>query len=67
MNGWYAGNIVFGGLIGILIVDPATGAMWDIKENNIVMDLSATAIREEDPAILPDEAVLREEKEKVSL
>ena len=25
---WYIGNIVFGGLIGFLIVDPATGAMW---------------------------------------
>lgn len=29
VNGWYiAGNIVFGGLIGWLIVDPITGAMW---------------------------------------
>lgn len=27
MDGWYIGNILFGGLIGILIVDPATGAM----------------------------------------
>src|SRR5262245_56247232 len=26
LNGWYFGNIVFGGLIGLLIVDPATGA-----------------------------------------
>lgn len=28
LNGWYLGNILFGGLIGILIVDPLTGAMW---------------------------------------
>lgn len=34
MNGWYLGNIVFGGLIGILIVDPATGAMWSLPERN---------------------------------
>ncbi len=30
LDGWYIGNIVFGGLIGILIVDPATGAMWKL-------------------------------------
>ena len=31
IDGWYFGNILFGGLIGILIVDPATGAMWKIE------------------------------------
>ena len=30
LDGWYFGNILFGGLIGMLIVDPATGAMWRI-------------------------------------
>lgn len=30
MDGWYIGNIIFGGLIGFLIVDPATGAMWKL-------------------------------------
>jgi hypothetical protein len=28
LNGWYVGNVVFGGLIGVFIVDPMTGAMW---------------------------------------
>ena len=32
MDGWYLGNILIGGLIGILIVDPATGAMWKLPE-----------------------------------
>ncbi len=36
LNGWYAGNIVFGGLIGLLIVDPATGAMWRLDETLVV-------------------------------
>jgi hypothetical protein len=27
LNGWYIGNILFGGVIGLLIVDPASGAM----------------------------------------
>ncbi|MCX2802512.1 hypothetical protein Q2E61_00380 [Microbulbifer thermotolerans] len=33
MDGWYIGNILFGGLIGMLIVDPATGAMWKLPES----------------------------------
>lgn len=31
LDGWYFGNIFFGGLIGMLIVDPATGAMWKLE------------------------------------
>lgn len=30
LSGWYFGNILFGGLIGILIVDPITGKMWKL-------------------------------------
>ena len=30
LDGWYFGNILFGGLIGLLIVDPATGGMYKI-------------------------------------
>ena len=29
-DGWYIGNLLFGGLIGMLIVDPATGAMYNL-------------------------------------
>ncbi len=32
IDGWYFGNILFGGLIGLLIIDPATGAMWKLPE-----------------------------------
>jgi hypothetical protein len=32
LNGWYIGNIIFGGLIGMLLVDPATGAMYAMPE-----------------------------------
>ena len=32
LDGWYFGNILLGGLIGMLIVDPATGAMWKLPE-----------------------------------
>lgn len=33
-NAWYIGNIVFGGLIGI-IVDPITGAIYKLKPEEI--------------------------------
>lgn len=43
LDGWYIGNIFFGGLIGLLVVDPITGAMWrlpkivsvSLDENNL--------------------------------
>ena len=31
LDGWYFGNIFFGGLPGMLLIDPATGAMWKIE------------------------------------
>lgn len=30
LNGWYIGNLIFGGVIGFLIVDPASGAMYKL-------------------------------------
>lgn len=35
-DGWYLGNILLGGLIGMLIVDPITGAMWKLPEGSEV-------------------------------
>lgn len=34
-SGWYVGNLFFGGLIGLLAVDPATGGMWALAPNTI--------------------------------
>jgi len=34
LDGWYWGNILFGGLIGFLIIDPITGAMWKLPEHS---------------------------------
>ncbi|KGQ53534.1 hypothetical protein IO44_11000, partial [Gallibacterium anatis str. Avicor] len=30
IDGWYIGNILFGGIVGLLIVDPITGAMYKL-------------------------------------
>ncbi|MGB0866635.1 MAG: hypothetical protein ACPGSC_08995 [Granulosicoccaceae bacterium] len=32
VDGWYFGNILIGGLLGMLIVDPITGAMYQLPE-----------------------------------
>lgn len=32
LNGWYFGNFAFGGLLGMLVIDPLTGAMWRLPE-----------------------------------
>ncbi len=42
LSGWYFGNIVFGGIIGMLIVDPLTGAMWNLTPDKINLKLDAT-------------------------
>ncbi|MDB6123541.1 MAG: hypothetical protein JWQ71_2534 [Pedosphaera sp.] len=38
INGWYLGNVLFGGAIGILIVDPATGAMFTLSDRTPKVD-----------------------------
>ena len=41
MSGWYyAGNLLFGGLIGMLIVDPLTGAMYNLSPEKIEQPLT---------------------------
>ena len=43
INGWYFGNLLFGGIIiGMLIVDPATGAMWRL-DDSVIATFNQTA------------------------
>ena len=51
VDGWYiAGNFFIGGLIGWLIVDPATGAMWTLPKE-VTATLKAT---QETPSETPE-------------
>lgn len=43
VDGWYWGNILFGGVIGMLIVDPATGAMYSLPKTASADLQSSTA------------------------
>jgi hypothetical protein len=46
VDGWYWGNLLFGGVIGMLIVDPATGAMYklDTEFLNETLTQSTTSL-----------------------
>jgi hypothetical protein len=61
-GGWYlAGNILLGGLIGWLIVDPLTGGMWTLHPKDINTTLNPTetaSIFEQEDGLM---IVLREE------
>src|SRR4051794_20989954 len=49
LNGWYFGNLLFGGVVGMLIIDPATGAMWRIQDpiidESLVKETASTTAR----------------------
>ncbi len=53
INGWYFGNLLFGGLIGMLIVDPATGAMWTLtpKDVSTVLQRQTANVQIEDSGL----------------
>ena len=46
-DGWYIGNILIGGLIGMLIVDPLSGAMYRFKRDDRKMTQILTPKAEE--------------------
>jgi hypothetical protein len=57
VDGWYFGNIIFGGLIGILIVDPATGDMFTLAPRDVNYNLVSSAV-----SLTPDELKVAELK-----
>jgi hypothetical protein len=42
INPWYFGNLLFGAFVGMVIVDPLTGAMFKLLPNNIDTELEPT-------------------------
>jgi hypothetical protein len=48
VNGWYFGNVIFGGLIGLLAVDPATGAMYTLKPDAVGATLDSLKVSRTD-------------------
>jgi len=42
VSGWYWANLAFGGLIGMLVVDPLTGAMFNLAPDKIDQPMTAS-------------------------
>lgn len=51
LNGWYIGNILFGGVIGFLIIDPATGAMYKLNTEGVEATLVPSATGAAQPTL----------------
>lgn len=66
LNGWYFGNILIGGLLGLLIVDPATGAMYKLDGQGITESLArANATTSATPSLnILNKDKLSEEQQK---
>lgn len=48
MSGWYLGNILIGGLVGMLVVDPLTGAMFTLPDDVHFTSLQVATISQGD-------------------
>jgi hypothetical protein len=44
IDGWYFGNILLGGLVGMLIVDPITGDMYTLSPMDVNCNLAPSTV-----------------------
>jgi hypothetical protein len=51
LSGWYFGNILFGGVIGLLIVDPISGKMWKLQPDVIANLSEKLALNTDQPTL----------------
>ena len=51
LNGWYFGNILIGGLLGMLVIDPLTGAMWQLDTPAIKVTLNKSTASITEPTL----------------
>lgn len=50
---WYLGNLLLGGPLGLFVIDPATGAMFNLKPNEVVQTLTPVPASEPVPPSEP--------------
>jgi hypothetical protein len=54
VSGWYAGgNLLFGGLLGYLVVDPLTGSMWKLDKDTVSFQLQPAGNAQATSSALP--------------
>jgi hypothetical protein len=39
LDGWYLGNFLIGGPLGLLVIDPLSGAMWKLPTQHFLLSL----------------------------
>jgi hypothetical protein len=76
LNGWYWGNLLVGGVIGMLIIDPITGAMYELdqpmvmaslKERPALMTMNTTPLEKEpQPVVIANSTELGSLEDKLS-
>jgi hypothetical protein len=70
MSGWYIGNILFGGLIGMLAVDPVTGGMYIFPESvseTLTAEAPKTSQGERSLTIVSMDSLTAEQREQARL
>ena len=66
IDGWYFGNILFGGPIGLLVVDPATGAMYNLPERvDVSLDEAVSVNSQEEIIIATVDSLSDEDKDRL--
>jgi hypothetical protein len=43
LNPWYFANFLFGGMVGLVVIDPLTGSMWRLWPKDVKVSLSRAA------------------------
>ncbi|HCB44352.1 MAG TPA: hypothetical protein DHW73_11305 [Pseudomonas sp.] len=61
LDGWYWGNILFGGLIGWFVVDPVTGAMYKLPERTSANLVQVPMAMQPTAAVQPGQPVVTAE------
>lgn len=69
LNGWYFGNLIFGGPLGLLIIDPATGAMFKLETEflNETLTKSITSVNSKELNLLDINKIPTEWKDHLIL
>lgn len=66
INPWYFANILIGGVVGMVIVDPLTGAMYNLHPNSIDIHLDPVTPGSEPTAASPAPATAKVATKTVS-
>lgn len=66
LDGWYIGNLLLGGILGLLVVDPITGAMFELpKRVDVHLQPNSSAMSETTLKITTIDQLSEEQKKQL--